>query len=193
MVLPNTLLFPDALMPLFIFEPRYRAMVAWALENERMVCMALLRDGRDDWQSPEDFHHKAGIGLIRASVSHDDGTSHLILQGLARVELTAFPQTEPFVLAEFRMIPISDEPSEDVTILCTSVRKLCAELIERGVDIPDPLENQIAAAPDTGVLCDLVTQTLIRDPYQRQRLLEIENVAQRLHTLIGALRAELSS
>ena len=56
MVLPNTLLFPESLLPLFIFEERYREMLAWALEHERMFCMALLRSGREDWSSPDDFH-----------------------------------------------------------------------------------------------------------------------------------------
>ena len=94
MVLPNTLLFPDSLLPLFIFERRYRAMLAWALENDRIVSLALLRQGRADWSTTDDFHHIAGLGLIRASVAREDGTSHLILQGMARVKFTRFVQTE---------------------------------------------------------------------------------------------------
>ncbi len=192
MVLPGTLLFPDSLLPLFIFEERYRAMLAWALENERMFCMALIRRGRDEWISPDDFHHIAGLGLIRASVARDDGTSHLILQGLARVEFTGFAQTEPFVIAKIRQLPVTNAPAEDATALSAIVLQLCAQLRERGVEIPDALDRQIAAAQDGGALSDLVAHTLLRDPYRRQNVLEAADISTRLRTLIGHLRAELS-
>ena len=98
MVLP-TLLFPNSLLPLHIFEPRYRAMLHTALEEERMFCIALTKRGIDEWSSPKDFHHIAGLGLVRACVGRGDGTSHLILQGLARVKFTKFVQEAPFPIA----------------------------------------------------------------------------------------------
>ncbi|MEO7317757.1 MAG: LON peptidase substrate-binding domain-containing protein [Chthoniobacteraceae bacterium] len=193
MVLPNTLLFPDSLLPLFIFEERYRAMLAWALENDRMFCMALIRKGREDWSTTDDFHHIAGLGLIRASVAREDGTSHLILQGIARVRFTRFVQTEPFVIAEFRELPATGAAPEDAAALSAIVLKLCGQLRERGLDIPEALENQIAAAPDAGTLSDLVAHTLLRDPHRRQSVLEAADISTRLRTLISHLRDELSS
>ena len=193
MVLPNTLLFPDSLLPLFIFEERYRAMLAWALENDRMFCMALIRQGREDWTSTDDFHHIAGLGLIRASVAREDGTSHLILQGVARVKFIRFVQTEPFVMAEFRELPAVSAVPEDAATLSAIVLKLCAQFRERGFELPEALENQFNSASDAGTLSDLVAHTLLRDPYRRQSVLEASDVSTRLRTLIGHLREELSS
>jgi len=81
MTLPNATLFPQALLPLYIFEPRYRQMLADALQADRMFSVAMRRPGT----SREVPSPIAGLGLIRVSVGHRDGTSHLILQGLARV------------------------------------------------------------------------------------------------------------
>src|SRR5438046_3183984 len=92
MPLPNALLFPHALLPLYIFEPRYRDMLEHALGQHRMFSVALLKPKRSEWQSPDDFFHVAGVGLIRACVGRPDGTSNLILQGLERVRFTAFEQ-----------------------------------------------------------------------------------------------------
>ena len=83
MTLPEATLFPQALLPLYIFEPRYRQMLADALHSNRMFSVAMQRPGSTR-EAPSPV---AGLGLIRVSVGHRDGTSHLILQGIARVEL----------------------------------------------------------------------------------------------------------
>src|ERR1044071_9759407 len=91
MTLPNATLFPAALLPLYIFEPRYRQMLADALATHRMFSVAMQRPGCTR-ESPSPI---AGLGLIRVSVRHKDGTSHLILQGLVRVELEQVTQYKP--------------------------------------------------------------------------------------------------
>ncbi len=96
MPLPGALLFPHALLPLYIFEPRYRAMLDHALGEHRMFCVALLDPSRSDWSSASDFRQIATVGLIRACVGRGDGTSNLILQGLQRVNFTGSEQEKPF-------------------------------------------------------------------------------------------------
>jgi Lon protease-like protein len=74
MTLPEATLFPQALLPLYIFEPRYRQMLADALHSNRMFSVAMQKPG----SSRETPSPVAGLGLIRVSVGHRDGTSHLI-------------------------------------------------------------------------------------------------------------------
>src|SRR6202790_2833716 len=85
MPLPGALLFPHALLPLYIFEERYREMLKYALNPHRMFSVALINPECGEWESSSDFFHVAGVGLIRACVGRADGTSNLILQGLDRV------------------------------------------------------------------------------------------------------------
>src|SRR5438094_7010303 len=92
MTLPKATLFPQALLPLYIFEPRYRQMLADALHSNRMFSVAMQRPG----SSRETPSSVAGLGLIRVSVGHRDGTSHLILQGLARGELEDPVRYKPY-------------------------------------------------------------------------------------------------
>src|SRR5207237_6011320 len=82
MPLPAAVLFPHALLPLYIFEPRYRHMLKRALQQHRMFCITLIKPSCPDWRAPEDFFHLGTAGLIRACVGRGDGTSNLILQGL---------------------------------------------------------------------------------------------------------------
>src|SRR3979411_1417729 len=98
MTLPNATLFPQALLPLYIFEPKYRQMLSDALHSNRMFLVAMQRPGSTrELPSPV-----AGLGLIRVSVGHRDGTSHLILQGLARVELAEAVRYKPYRIQRIR-------------------------------------------------------------------------------------------
>src|ERR1043165_5691547 len=100
MTLPSATLFPQALLPLYIFEPRYRQMLSDMLKHDRMFSVAMQKPGR----VRETPCRVAGLGLIRVSVGHDDGTSHLILQGLARVELLRTVQTKPYRVVRIRTL-----------------------------------------------------------------------------------------
>lgn len=191
MVLPNALLFPNSLLPLHIFEPRYRAMLEWALESHRMFCIALVKRGRSEWQSPDDFHHLAGVGLVRACVGREDGTSHLVLQGLARVEMTNFSHEHPFVLAEIR--ERRSKPAEvfEAEALTAKLLALCAQLRASGTGVPESLDEQLAQIDNPSVLSDVVAHTFLRDPFRRQDVFEELRVGERLRLLIRHLTAEM--
>src|SRR5437870_6975829 len=90
MPLPGVIHFPNALLPLHIFEPRFREMLEHALGADRMFCVALARPERPHWRTSGDFFHISTAGLIRACVGRADGTSDLILQGIRRIRFTGF-------------------------------------------------------------------------------------------------------
>ena len=123
MTLPNATLFPQALLPLYIFEPRYRQMLADALHSHRMFSVAMQRPDR----MRETPLPVAGLGLIRVSVGHKDGTSHLILQGLTRVELEEPVRTKPYRVQ--RIKPLATPPCDTVAAdaLLAKVRELLRE------------------------------------------------------------------
>jgi Lon protease-like protein len=190
MVLP-TLLFPNSLLPLHIFEPRYRTMLSTALEDDRMFCIALIKRGVEEWRSPEDFHHVAGLGLVRACVERDDGTSHLVLQGLARVEFTDFLQEEPFPVACFRALSSQAAEAYESEALTAKLLHLCAQLREQGHGVPKTLDDQLAQIENPDVLSDVVAHTFLRDPFRRQAVFEELRVGERMRLLIRHLSAEM--
>src|SRR5437660_10455126 len=85
MPLPGAVLFPHALLPLYIFESRYRQMLQHTLQHHRMFCVTLIKPSCPEWHAPEDFFHFATVGLLRACVGRGAGTSNVLLEGLARV------------------------------------------------------------------------------------------------------------
>src|SRR3989454_1781457 len=146
MTLPNATLFPQAFLPLYIFEPRYRQMLADALHSNRMFSVAMQKPGRG-CETPSPV---AGLGLIRVSVGHRDGTSHLILQGLARVELEEAIRYRPYRVQRIR--PLQAPPCDNVKVdaLVAKVRELVQERLQLGLPFPFPVMSSDKAESSPG-------------------------------------------
>lgn len=207
MTLPNATLFPQALLPLYIFEPRYRQMLADALHSNRMFSVAMQKPGN----SRETPAPVAGLGLIRVSVGHRDGTSHLILQGLARVELEEAVRYKPYRIQ--RIKPLHSPPCDNVKVdaLVAKLRELLQERIQLGLPFPFPVMSpgQAEASPappsfspkeilnyldsisDPEQAADLVSCAVLPGAVERQTILETVDVEARLRRLIHFLLAEI--
>ena len=190
MVLGGAPLFPHTMLPLYIFETRYRRMLERSLETDRLVCIASVRPGVEEWKTEEDFHAVAGLGLVRACVGRPDGTSHLVLQGLARVRLEAFPQRKPFYVAEITELPAQKGDPAEGARLSRETLEWCRRFRERGVELPEQLDEHLARLDDPGVLSDVVANTFVADARIRQSLLEETDELERLRVLVAALHAQ---
>ncbi len=191
MPLPGALLFPHALLPLYIFETRYRAMVEYALSAHRMFCVALIDPPRADWDSTGDFRHVATVGLIRACVGRGEGTSNLILQGLQRVRFSGFVQDEPFPIAEIE--PLASRPARtahEAEALSNRVLELYEKFRSSGREFPAKVDRYLADLSDPEMLADLMAATFVSDALRRQELLEELSVPQRLRLVIEYLGEE---
>ncbi|MDB6125186.1 MAG: Peptidase lon domain protein [Pedosphaera sp.] len=208
MTLPNATLFPQALLPLYIFEKRYRQMLTDSLESTRMFSIAMQKPGRTR-ETPSSI---AGLGLIRVSVGHNDGTSHLILQGIARVELEETVRYKPYRVQRIR--PLEAPPFNDVVVeaLVAKVRELLEERVDLGLPFPFPFVSSTSSKPvekappgfspkdvldyldkltEPDQVADLVSCAVLSGPVERQTILETVPVEARLKHLIHFLMAEI--
>src|SRR5215472_8647043 len=184
MPLLGAVLFPHALLPLHIFEPRYRKMLEYTLQHHRMFCVALIKPSCPDWHAPEDFFHRATAGLIRACVGRGDGTSNLILQGLQRVRFTSFEQEKPFPIASIDAVESDDPTTVETEALGAKVIELYRSLKHDRRQLPAKLDRYLAELGDLEMLADLMGSTFVNDPLRRQRLLEERSLNKRLRFLL---------
>jgi Lon protease-like protein len=192
MVLPNAVLLPNALLPLHIFESQYREMLKWCLERDRTFCIALRKPGECPLK-PENFLRVGGMGLVRACVGAEDGTSNLILQGLARVKFVRLLKVEPFRLAEITGFESACPNLVEAEALGTKVVEICEQLREKCRSLPPTLVEKLRHVNNPELLADIVTQTFLRQPEQQQRLLEEVCVSQRMRLLIRYLQADAAA
>src|SRR5919109_2495759 len=103
--LPNVVLFPNVFLPLHIFEPRYREMVADALTGDRIIGMVLLRTGWDrDYEGRPPVYPIGCAGLITHAERLHDGGYNIVLQGLEKFRILDEDETRTYRLARIDSI-----------------------------------------------------------------------------------------
>ena len=180
-------LFPHGLLPLHIFEPRYREMLAVALDEDRMFCIGTLR-GPENEESPELCVHSASTaGFVRACVKQADGCSNLLLQGIQRIRLSDFRTGRPYVTAAVEVIESTSLEEAKASPTMAEVRNRALELIESGQQVSGHVEDYLQDLEDPEVLADLVAYHFVGDPDERHPLLEMPCVVSRLEMLSECL------
>lgn len=186
--LPRVVLFPRAILPLHVFEPRYRTMLADALATHRCIAMALVVDGA---REPPPIAQVAGLGVIVEHETLPDGRSNIVLQGRARVVLDELPFVAPYRRARAHVLVEHDGPVSDVqrAALQAAATGFVAEVKRRDAEV----DLELPTGLEPGVMADLCAQHLLLDADVRQRALEELDVAARVRVVTGELVAQTAA
>ena len=185
--LSGVVLFPGTLLPLHIFEPRYRQMLADCLATYRCMAMAfVVNEGdRDDFAGMPNIARIAGVGAIVHHAPLPDGRSNLVLQGRARAELQELPFIAPYRRARVRLLPDEESPVSAVerTGLHAAAAAFAAAARRTEFELP------VGITP--GAAADLCAHHLVDDPIARQRALEELDVALRVRLVTATLAEQM--
>ena len=187
--LPDLALFPNTLLPLHIFEPRYRAMVTDCLARDRRLAIVGLKAGFEgDYAGHPAVHEVAGLGRIVKCERLATGRFNLLLKGEARVRIEReLPSDTLYRLAQ--SVELQDAGGERAAVppLLDEVKRACRRILEAVRRATPEMEETLAAAAAPGVLCDQVASAVIPSPAARQALLEELDVERRLRRLLAEL------
>ena len=182
--LPRVVLLPGTIMELHVFEPRYRAMIADCMLEQRMCLVVVqLRPGYEaSYHERPAIQRVGGAGRITACKHNPDGTYDIALQGQSRVALNELDAGgKPYRRARAQVLPdvtqgAPPDPSELAALWSLAVQ--VTELVrkQRGA----PVQLQGSATTPAAHLIDLVADQLIADPVLRQTLLQTREVHARL-------------
>lgn len=185
--LPNVVHFPHTLLPLHIFEPRYRAMTEAALEGDRRLGMALLKPGWDqDYQGNPPVYDVVGVGRVVHDERLPDGRFNLWLQGQGRGRILEIVSDHPYRTARVEML--EDRAASDDAVP-EMRRRLEAMLGKLGKDVVQGLGGLVESIA-VGTLCDILASCLVQEIADQQRLLEELDVAARYESLIKLLERQ---
>lgn len=192
MTLSQTVLFPQAMMPLFIFEPRYREMLSAVLEGDRIFAVAALDERDEDAEVLETPYSIAGVGVVRACKQNPDGTSNLILQGLARVQFENFVCEEPYRRARIQQrISESDGSEETLGSIQPTLLALVQIQMRLGAEIPQEVLQFLSNLKEPESVLDLAIYTLCPSGSFKQDLLETRGILARFGKFERFLRSQV--
>jgi len=180
--LPGAVLLPHALLPLHIFEERYRAMTRDVLKGPRFLAVSLISPGEAETAERPAVARVAGVGEVMMAHELPDGRFNLVLRGRARIRIDEELATaQPYREIAATMLP--DLPTLDRAELRDadeSLRALVGQLADAIPDGGEILRHVVAAQETPAELVDVLTAQLVSDPALRQRLLETREVLRRI-------------
>lgn len=195
MTLPNVTFFPQALMPLHIFEPRYRQMLVDVLATNRLFAVAGLNQamlGQENQFEPP--HRVASVGIVRACQENSDGTSNLLLQGLCRVEFLEIVTDKPY--RRVRAKVLTSEPhtaAEEISTLRRELSGLLRLKQKLGAPMPTEITDFLRQVNDAETFVDLAAFSLCENLLVKQKLLETLNISSRLSLFSRQLKREIEA
>jgi Lon protease-like protein len=175
--LPELVLFPRTVVPLHVFELRYRAMIRDALEAERMLAMALLKPGWErDYRGSPEFFPVGCLARVQAVEWLPNDCYDLKLAGVSRIQLERVVKEFPYRSARVRLLP--QEPFTEDDPLVELERHALAETFlrfARELGSPATLRNDTPIEP----LVNHVCMSLALEPADKLALLELDSVIER--------------
>ena len=189
MLLEQCNAFPQALLPLYIFEARYRTMLRHALETDRLLCIGHLApsDDPDAMESDDRIAEYSTACIIRACVGNKDGTSHLVLQGAQRIRFLSWDQYEPFRIARIEPVPTHCANPSSAGGKGKILLDRVLGMIQKGTPNALQLGTQLRNLADPAHLTDFVAGNLIHNATDRQPLLGMSEVEDRLDFLLNLI------
>jgi hypothetical protein len=189
--LPNVVLFPHVLLPLHIFEQRYRDMVESALESNRLIGMVLLRsDCELEYEGEQPVYSVGCAGVITHHQKLGDGRCNIVLRGTEKFRVWSEDASRSFRQAKIEPLPEKSTGLDDAEI--KQRRKQLDALLAMSIE----QVGSIPRLPETGAddaLVNALSQYLDFTPLERQHLLERDGVLARAKSLIGLLEMHIKA
>jgi ATP-dependent Lon protease len=190
--LKNSVLFPHLFMPLSAGRPVSMAAVEAILSTEEKTFLAVALKNPDVEQPTADDLFAVGTRAVVKKMARSGAGIELLVQGVERVALVGLEQTEPYLKALVRPLPLPEDQGTEVEAL----RRAVLELTARALELAHPeggfnIEQLAAQAPDPLILAFLVGSMLSIDVGKEQSLLEAPSRVEALRLIHGYLAHEL--
>ena len=174
----NTVLFPGMPLPLRIFEPRYRQLLADCLENDRRFGVCLIRQGQEVGGPAEPFR----VGTVAEIVlveTRDGGHSDLLTVGRQRFRLNEIVEREPYLVGEVELLTL--EPSAAVpTNLIKEMTASLRDYVDHMFRLSGRPSQEYHLPEDPALLPFFAGLVLQVSTHDRQELLEFDDLVDRL-------------
>ena len=189
--LKDTVVFPDSVLPLAIGQERSVRLVDDAVAGNRLLALVAAKDPEVEQPGWDDLYEIGTAAVVQKMIRVPDGSLRILVQGIRRIRLIDKLQKEPYLLGRFVEVPDVYEETPETQALSQNVQTFFARLIGLVPYLPEELALAAANVDDPSALCHLVASTLRLKTEEKQQLLELDDVENRLRAVLGILNREL--
>lgn len=192
-VLPlrDVVVFPHMVIPLFV--GRQRSIEALEMATGADTQILLVAQKEADKESPTDKHiYQVGcLANILQLLKLPDGNVKVLVEGLERVEITEYHLDEEVITANVVNISADEETSEDTEVVMKTLLSTFEKYVKLNTKIPQEILTSLSGIEDPGRLTDTIAAHLPLKVENKQKILEMANITERLEHLMGLMDAEM--
>jgi len=189
--LRDIIIFPNLVVPLFVGRDRSIAALEAAMKEEHIVALVTQKVAELQDPEPEDLYRIGTAAIIMQELKIPDGTAKALVEGLSRIEVIEFTQTEPYFKARIRVLP--EEEAEDIET--EALMRNLVSLFEHAASLGKPIPQEVLLATanieEPGRLADFIAFHLNLKIDEKQQIIEAVNARERLEKVSVFLNREL--
>jgi len=189
--LSDIVIFPGMVAPLLVDTPQSTRLIDDVVEGDRLLALVLQKKPDVDNPMPEDLYdHGCGARVLKM-LKFPDGTVRVLVEGLWRVRIKDYETQSPYLRAQIEVLKDVSVDSLEMTALSRNAHRQFQEIIKLNPALPDQVKIAAVNTEAGGNLTDLIAANLNLSLEERQRLLEMPDVKERLNRLQPLLNREL--
>jgi ATP-dependent Lon protease len=189
--LRGTVLFPELILPIMVGRKKSVKLIDEAMEGDRIIGVVTQYSSEvEEPDSSELYDIGVAAHLVRM-VREVDGTQRVIVQGLERIKIGRYIQNDPYFLAEVKVLHDEEATGVEIDALVMNLKNLFQKAVELAPHLTVELKNMVMNIKDPGILTDIVASNLNINPSEKQEVLEIVTVKERLNKVHLLLAREV--
>lgn len=177
----NTVFFPHQFIPLAIGRPKSLRLIEYAVREDSLIGVVAQRDGTIDDPNKEDLYKIGTIARVLKVIDLPDGSKSAFIQGLIRFKISRYTETEPFFAAEIEALDdILPDDELNIEAMATNLKNQFQRASDLAPEITTEHQAMIANLHEPGIVSDLIIAFSNVQVEQKQQILEIVNLEERL-------------
>ena len=190
--LRNSVLFPGSIIPIDVGRRKSVRLVEDAISKERPVIGILTqKDARTEDPGMDDMYQIGCAARILKVIKLAKDNFSVILQGVARIEITELEGTEPFMAAEVKTIADEDTSDVELDALVMNLKDIAKRVVKLMPELPKEAGAVVDSVTEPGHLADLITSNLELEVSEKQEILETFELKARMRLVLTFLSRQL--
>jgi ATP-dependent Lon protease len=189
--LKGGIVYPNAVVPITVGQERSIKLIDEALVKDKTIGVVSVKNPDVDVPNQEDLYAIGCLATIVKMVKLPDDQMSVLVQGQSRVHIGEYTQTSPYLKAKIAIIPEEFEKDVVTEALMVSIKTLFQRAVELSPHIPSEVGVMVMNMEDPRILADLIASNFNISVAEKQEILELIDVKQRLEKVTTILNKEL--
>jgi len=192
MPLYDAALFPKMVLPLVVMQKDSVRLVDEAMTKDRMIGLLVSKKSEKKSASPQDDLYRVGTSaLILKMAKTEDNKAQLLVQGLSRFEIREFIEGKPYLQARVEHIKDVEKKDKEIEALISNITGQFVRVVELTPVLPQEISAMAKSINEPGVLADMIASTINSPLEEKQRVLEIYDIKDRLKEVTRQVNYQL--